>query len=333
MMKPNSLRRCAALILVLCLFVCVSVPALAADTAADLEIYQFAEHYADLCGNVKNKSALSLFLMAAVPIESGVHSKLIVPVPYSDKIYTDLLKRGKSLFREYTSSNNFGLYAYPATGNYVGPLQIGSNYFTFAIAKDELFTSDRTNLPDSFNAVAGKMNNSLGIFKRLNNSRTLPNTKYGMVALYAIAHNYGESVFTLKDDAKTSVNGEIYRPSGAFNWAKAVGSAENVLMIQEYIQRKGILYYDQSTCKELVWAVYCNARASMIRTHGSFGNADIDGVSGENGHKREVFTAKEFSTSYLGSRNEKVMFPIKVLISAVIVEERYALCSWSGNLK
>jgi len=71
----------------------------------------------------------------------------------------------------------------------------------------------------------------------------------------------------------------------------------------------------------------------MLRTHGSFGNADIDGISGENGHKREVFTAKEFSASYLGSRNEKLFFPIKLIISAAIIEERYNKCSWSGRLK
>ena len=305
----HPLRRYAALVLAFWLIFCVHVPALASDAAADMEIYQFAEYYADLCGNVKNKSALSLFMMAAIPVESGVHSKLIVPVPYSEKAYSNQLKQGRSLFREYTSADNFDLYTYPS-GNYAGPLQIAPAYFQFAIAKNELFTSDRTNLPDSFNAVAGKMNNSLGVFRRLDTSRTLPNNKYAMVALYAIAHGYGESVFTLPDDGNTSVNGEIFRPYGAFNWAKAVGSQENVLMIREYIQRKGIQYYDISSCGDLVWAVYCNARTGMIRTHGSLGDADIDGISGENDYKREVFTAKEFSASYLGSRNEKLFFTI-----------------------
>jgi hypothetical protein len=298
-----------------------------------MEIFKMAEYYASLCGNVRNKEALALFMKAAVSVESGIHSRLIVPVPYSDKVYSDLLRQGRSLFREYTGSNNFGLHAYPTSGNHIGPLQISSGYMQFAIAKDELFTNCRTNLFDSFNATAGKMDNSLRIFRRLNVDRTLPNTRHAMVALYAIAHNYGESIFTLQDNARTSVNGEIYRPSGAFNWARAVGSQENVLMIREYIRRKNIQYYQLSTCGELAWSVYNNARSRMIRTHGSFGNADIDGVSGINDLKREVFTAREYSASYLGSRNEKLFFPIKVLISAVIMEEKFAQCTWHGGLK
>jgi hypothetical protein len=325
--KHNTLRRCAALALALCALVYAPVPALAADTAADMEIYRLAEHYADLCGNVKNKSALSLFLMAAIPVESGVHSGLIVPVPHSETVYAGLLTEGRSLFREYTGGNSFGLYAYPPEDDYAGPLQISPAYFRFAIAENELLTHDRTHLPDSFNAVAGKMDQSLGIFRRRQNIRELPNTRYAMTALYAIAHGYGESVFTCGDDYETSVNGEIFRPFGAFNWAKAVGAPENVLMIREFIRKTGVRYYDSSACGELAWAVYCNARESMIRAHGSFGYAELDGVSGENDYKREVFIAKEFSESYLGGRNEKLFSPIKVLISAVIIEERYAQCS------
>ncbi len=296
------------------------------------EIYEAAYFYiSKTC--FPNIDAGAMYLVAATSQENRGAGD---PNVFSAiRMTTDVYNRYPAALASFSCTNTYGLEPY--TGYHIGPLSLSPDFLNDAICPEELgrvgssyrirrditgAIGDRMNWYDSCNMACAKLDLLWSTYYNNQTNRRGTDIKnpYSVVAITSMAMHQGCSVLTEDDDFMPEDQAECATPAFWFDWCNIITQEKYIDTIRFYVDRYKPLAYenDIDINKELIIPIMDSAKEDALRMRSDFFSyARYQSVY-------NWVTGDKSYTGYVGSPGEKTSAALKVLVSYIIMEERYA---------
>lgn len=295
------------------------------------EILDAAYRYMEKTSYFPNIDAGAMYLVAATSQEnSGSGDENIFA---NIRITAEVYEKYPNALQGYSTQTQYGLQSY--SGYHVGPLSLSPSFLNSGSIEDELGVigvdtprkditgtiGDRANWYDTCNMAADVLDGIwLEYFQHNEYRRGFDKTnKYAVVALTAMAMHQGSSLLTQDDNFMPTGQAENATPQFWFDWCNLMSQEKYIDCIRLKVRELHPMSYGNSreVNEEIVIPLMNSLKAEAIRMRPDFFSnsryqARSNWVSGDTSYR-----------AYVGAASEKTSAALKVLVSYIIMEERY----------
>lgn len=297
------------------------------------EILEAAYSYMEDTSYFPNRDAGALYMVAATSQENrgSGNSNIFSGVRMTEEVY----RSNPNALKAFSHNNTYGLDTY--SGRYLGPLSLSPDHLGKSIDAQEIGTigavngnrvdilgtrGDRMNWYDSCNMTAYMLDLAWKEYQ------TNPEYKrgidvqneYAVVAITAMSMHQGISVLGMPDDFLPSGQAECATPKFWFDWVNIMTQPKYIDTIRLYVNRTRPLSYTNDTTinQELIIPIMDSMKVDALAMNPNFFapsryQAGYNWIAGNRDER-----------AYVGGSGEKTSAALKVLVSYVIMEERYA---------
>lgn len=295
------------------------------------EILDVAYRYMERATYFPNTDAGALYLVAATSQENtgSGDEDVFANIRMTAEVYA----KYPNALQGFSTQTRFGLQAY--SGYYVGPLSLSPSFLSSGSIEDELgligvssprkditgAIGDRSNWYDTCNMAADSLDSIWFEYKQHTEFKRGfdPSNKYAVVALTAMSMHQGCSLLTEKDDFMPSGQAENATPQFWFDWCNLMAQQKYIDCIRLSVRKIQPSKYgnDKQINEEIIIPIMNSLKAEALRMRSDFFGEDryqagSNWVSGATAYN-----------AYVGSAGEKTSAALKVLVSYIIMEERY----------